>query len=170
MFAWLWLQTEVLFTPSEVLMSDYRLYGSYLSSESVLVRPAGHWGPLRSLPPELQGASWEVRGCGELCWEMERSGRGCCCSLDDDPHVGYCRWQPEAHLGSWGLSSRTHTGTGISCTLRGKHTQSNTSDHHRNIHMAIICIFIKTLRLNPILMTTKNITTTSSIRINIKSL
>lgn len=125
-------------------LSDYVsgcwLYGSYLSSERVLVRPAGRWGPLRSLPPELKGASWEVRGCGELCWERERSGRGCCCSSDDDPHVGYCRWQPEAHLGSWGLSSRTHMGTGISCTLRGKstHTQNNTSDHQRQIHMALL--------------------------------
>lgn len=115
---------EVLFTPSEVSMSSYRVDGSYLSSERVLVRPAGHWGPLRSLPPELKGASWEVRGCGELCWERERSGRGCCCSSGDDPRVGYCRWRPEAHLGSWGLSSRIHMGTGISCTLRGEHTHT----------------------------------------------
>lgn len=97
-------------------------YIAYLSSERVLVRPAGHWGLPRSQPPELRGASWGVRGCGEPCWEKERSGRGCCCSSDDGPRVGCCQWQPVARPGSWGLSSRTHTGKGISCTWRTKHT------------------------------------------------
>lgn len=42
-------------------------YGPYLSSERVLVRPAGRWGPLMFLPQGLRDASWEERGCGELC-------------------------------------------------------------------------------------------------------
>lgn len=76
------------------------LQGSYLSSERLLVRPAGHSEPQKSLQPELRGASWEARECEGLCWEKERSGRGCCCNLDDDPHGGYCQWQPEVHLES----------------------------------------------------------------------
>lgn len=133
---------------------DY--FGSYLSSEKVQVRHADHWGTLRSLPPELKGASWEVRGCGELCWEKERSGRGYCCSSDDDPRVGYCRWQPGAHRGSWGLSSRTHKGTGISCTLRGEHTYAK-----QYIVLASVIILNQ---LNPPLITAlpKNVTTTNS--------
>ncbi len=123
----------------------WRLYGSYLSSERVLVRPAGRWGPLRSLPPELKGASWEVRECGELCSERERSGRGCCCSSDADPHAGYCRWRPEAHLGSWGLSSRTHMGTSISCTYEEnthRHTYINMASISIILRLQILSIFI----------------------------
>lgn len=97
------------------------LHGSYLSSERALVRPVAHWGPLRSRLQELRGASWEVRGCGELCWERERSERGCCCSSDGVPHDDCCQWRPEAPQGSWGPSSRTHMGKGISCTWGGRH-------------------------------------------------